>query len=273
VHRKLVPGGQSARAGVRCGRAGPGRGDRGAAHGRRRQEPLRHARRPLPPRQFDEVSDRADAPIEEALAMLVRERLTGMVPRRRERVVELWRPLLEERAGRNLDRSKSSSRTRRASATSCTICSTTSTWARTAAPMRTTKRARGRSGQAQGPVRRGRRGRAVRRRAGACRRIQSRARNVDTTAGGRRALSAEMSDDRRHGRFGGAGGAAPAAPGTARTSRAVRKSALRGQVRRGRGGRRAVRRRELDRLRGYLDKQLRTFRACWARLANRCSVA
>ena len=33
--------------------------------------------------KFDEVSDRADAPIEEALAMLVRERLTGRRRRRR----------------------------------------------------------------------------------------------------------------------------------------------------------------------------------------------
>ena len=30
--------------------------------------------------KFDEVSDRADAPIEEALALIVRERLTGMSP-------------------------------------------------------------------------------------------------------------------------------------------------------------------------------------------------
>ena len=30
--------------------------------------------------KFDEITDRADAPIEEALAMMVRERLTGMAP-------------------------------------------------------------------------------------------------------------------------------------------------------------------------------------------------
>src|SRR5262249_49934088 len=55
--------------------------------------------------KFDEVSDRTDAPIEEAIAMMVRERLTGMVPpAAAKRVVELWRPLIEERAGRNLDR-------------------------------------------------------------------------------------------------------------------------------------------------------------------------
>jgi cobaltochelatase CobT len=55
--------------------------------------------------KFDEVSDRTDAPIEEALAMLVRERLTGMTPPpAARRLVELWRPLLEDRAGKNLNR-------------------------------------------------------------------------------------------------------------------------------------------------------------------------
>src|SRR5207248_7845083 len=55
--------------------------------------------------KFDEVSDRADAPIEEAIAMMVRERLTGMTPpAAAKRVVDLWRPLIEQRAGRNLDR-------------------------------------------------------------------------------------------------------------------------------------------------------------------------
>src|SRR5205823_4226432 len=43
--------------------------------------------------KFDEVSDRTDAPIEEALSMLVRERLTGMTPPpAARRLVELWRP-------------------------------------------------------------------------------------------------------------------------------------------------------------------------------------
>src|SRR5471030_2623369 len=55
--------------------------------------------------KFDDITDRADAPIEDALAMLVRERLTGEVPPAAARkLVELWRPLIEERAGRNLDR-------------------------------------------------------------------------------------------------------------------------------------------------------------------------
>jgi len=49
--------------------------------------------------KFDEITDRADAPIEEALAMIVRERLTGETPPATARkLVELWRPLIEERA-------------------------------------------------------------------------------------------------------------------------------------------------------------------------------
>jgi cobaltochelatase CobT len=55
--------------------------------------------------KFDEITDRADAPIEDALAMMVRERLTGQTPPATARkLVELWRPLIEERAGRDLDR-------------------------------------------------------------------------------------------------------------------------------------------------------------------------
>ena len=55
--------------------------------------------------KYDEISDRADAPIEDAVAMIVRERLTGETPPATARkLVELWRPLIEERAGRNLDR-------------------------------------------------------------------------------------------------------------------------------------------------------------------------
>jgi cobaltochelatase CobT len=55
--------------------------------------------------KFDEVSDRADAPIEEAVALMVRERLTGQTPPpAAKKLVELWRPLIEDRAGRDLDR-------------------------------------------------------------------------------------------------------------------------------------------------------------------------
>jgi len=55
--------------------------------------------------KFDDVTDRADAPIEDAVAMMVRERLTGqMPPPAARKLVDLWRPFIEERAGRELDR-------------------------------------------------------------------------------------------------------------------------------------------------------------------------
>ena len=54
---------------------------------------------------FAEAQDRSDAPMEEALAMMVRERLTGLAPPlHARRVVELWRPWVEERAGAELDK-------------------------------------------------------------------------------------------------------------------------------------------------------------------------
>src|SRR4029077_13804869 len=55
--------------------------------------------------KFDDITDRADAPIEDAVAMMVRERLTGQAPPPAARkLLDLWRPLVEERAGRDLDR-------------------------------------------------------------------------------------------------------------------------------------------------------------------------
>ena len=55
--------------------------------------------------KFDEITDRADAPIEDALALMVRERLTGQAPPAAARkLVDLWRPWIEDRAGRDLDR-------------------------------------------------------------------------------------------------------------------------------------------------------------------------
>jgi cobaltochelatase CobT len=55
--------------------------------------------------KFDEITDRADAPLEEAVAMLVRERLTGAAPPpAAKKLVDLWRPWIEDRASRTLDR-------------------------------------------------------------------------------------------------------------------------------------------------------------------------
>ena len=54
--------------------------------------------------KYDEITDRADAPLSDALAMMVRERLTGLAPPNAARkVVDLWRPFLEERIGSQLD--------------------------------------------------------------------------------------------------------------------------------------------------------------------------
>ena len=50
-----------------------------------------------------EVSDRADAPLEEAVALMVRETLTGRaVPKSGEKLVGLWRGFVEEKAGGDL---------------------------------------------------------------------------------------------------------------------------------------------------------------------------
>jgi cobaltochelatase CobT len=54
--------------------------------------------------KFDDVTDRADAPIEDALALMVRERLTGQAPPpSAKKLVDLWRATIEDRAGKKLD--------------------------------------------------------------------------------------------------------------------------------------------------------------------------
>jgi len=51
-----------------------------------------------------DVRDKADAPLEEAIALVVREKLTGRpVPKSGERLVDLWRPWIEEKASGDLD--------------------------------------------------------------------------------------------------------------------------------------------------------------------------
>jgi cobaltochelatase CobT len=54
--------------------------------------------------RYAEITERADAPIEEALALLVRERLTGAPPpQSAKKLVDLWRPWVEDRASKTLD--------------------------------------------------------------------------------------------------------------------------------------------------------------------------
>ncbi|MGB6967429.1 MAG: cobaltochelatase subunit CobT [Xanthobacteraceae bacterium] len=105
VHRRLAPGGQQARAVFEAIEQA-----RVEAIGSRRMGGVaKNLAAMLDDRfhrgKFDDITDRADAPIEEALAMMVRERLTGQTPPPAARkLVDLWRPLIEKRAGRNLDR-------------------------------------------------------------------------------------------------------------------------------------------------------------------------
>ncbi|MGH8733738.1 MAG: cobaltochelatase CobT-related protein, partial [Burkholderiales bacterium] len=55
--------------------------------------------------RYADIAVRAEAPLEEALAMIVRERLTGRKPpRNAQRIVDLWRPWVEERAAADLDK-------------------------------------------------------------------------------------------------------------------------------------------------------------------------
>ena len=105
VHRRLLPGGQQARAvfdAVEQARVE-------AIGSRRMLGVAKNLTAMIDDRfhrgKFDEVTDRADAPIEEAVAMMVRERLTGQAPPpAAKKLVDLWRPFIEDRAGRGLDR-------------------------------------------------------------------------------------------------------------------------------------------------------------------------
>ncbi|MBX9930473.1 MAG: cobaltochelatase subunit CobT [Methylobacterium sp.] len=54
--------------------------------------------------KYEDITDRADAPMEDAVALMVRERLTGQAPPEAARkIVELWRSHIEDKAGTNLD--------------------------------------------------------------------------------------------------------------------------------------------------------------------------
>jgi cobaltochelatase CobT len=105
VHRKLMPGGQQARAAFEAVEQA-----RVEAIGAKRMMGVaRNLNAMLDDKfhrgRYDEITDRADAPIEDALAMIVRERLTGATPPpAARRIVELWQPWIEQRAGRDLDR-------------------------------------------------------------------------------------------------------------------------------------------------------------------------
>ena len=105
IHRRLMPGGQQARAVFESVEQA-----RVEAIGSRRMAGVKqNLSAMLDDRfhrgKFDEITDRADAPIEDAVALIVRERLTGEpAPKAARKLVELWRPFIEDRAGRDLDR-------------------------------------------------------------------------------------------------------------------------------------------------------------------------
>jgi cobaltochelatase CobT len=105
VHRRLAPQSQAARSlfdaveQARVESIGSRRMD-GVATNLTAMLEDRYHRGP-----YAEITDRADAPLEEAVAMMVRERLTGIAPPEgATRLVDLWRGFVEEKAGRDLDR-------------------------------------------------------------------------------------------------------------------------------------------------------------------------
>ncbi len=54
---------------------------------------------------YDAVSSREDAPLEDALALIARERLTGLAPPpHAKKIVDLWQEFIEQRARADLDR-------------------------------------------------------------------------------------------------------------------------------------------------------------------------
>ena len=109
VHRTLLPEGRNARAvfeaveQARCESIGARRMD-GVAKNIAAMLDDRYHRG-----QYEEITDRADAPLEDAVALMVRERLTGEAPpKSAEKLVSLWRDWIEEKAGGELDKLETS---------------------------------------------------------------------------------------------------------------------------------------------------------------------
>jgi cobaltochelatase CobT len=105
VHRRFSPTGRQARAiydaveQARCEALGSRRMD-GMRSNLEAMLQDRYRRSNL-----QEITEQAEAPMEDAVALMVRERLTGaMPPKSAEKVVELWRDTIETKAGHELDR-------------------------------------------------------------------------------------------------------------------------------------------------------------------------
>ena len=104
VHQRLVPMGQQARAAfeaaeqTRCESLGAIRMD-GVALNLSAMLEDRYQKA-----NFANLADRSDAPLEHALSLLLRERMTGMAPPAAAReMVNLWRGFIEEHAATALD--------------------------------------------------------------------------------------------------------------------------------------------------------------------------
>ncbi len=105
VHRRFSPEGRQARAifdaveQARCEALGSRRMD-GVRSNLNAMLQDRYHRANL-----DEISEQSEAPMEDAVALMVRERLTGtQPPKSAQKVVELWRETIETKAGQELDR-------------------------------------------------------------------------------------------------------------------------------------------------------------------------
>jgi cobaltochelatase CobT len=105
VHRRYAPEGQQARAifdaveQARCEAIGSLRMDGMRGNLAAMLQDKYHRA------NFDDVRDRSEAPMEDAVSLMVRERLTGAPPPKSARkLVDLWRDTIEAKAGGELDR-------------------------------------------------------------------------------------------------------------------------------------------------------------------------
>jgi cobaltochelatase CobT len=273
VHRKLIPGGQQARAvfdAVEQARVE-------AIGARRMSGVAKNLTAMLDDKfhrgKFDEITDRADAPIEEAVAMMVRERLTGQAPpAAAKKLVDLWRPIIENKAGRGLDRLEYliEDQARFGDAIHDLLDSLDMGEDRNEIPRKTTTPSRARTTAARTRTAR----RARRRTPKTCSACRSNRRSVRRRCpGGRRRghRRAEFGHvrRRRHGRFRNPVGAVASARRPQRASRAgIRR--FRFEIRRDRSRPRiSATPAELDRCAPSSTSSLPTCRARSARLANR----
>ncbi|MBJ3776036.1 cobaltochelatase subunit CobT [Acuticoccus mangrovi] len=104
VHQRYAPEGADARAvfdaveGARCDALGAQAMEGVASNLSAMLEDRYHRG------NYHEISDQADAPLQDALALLVREKLTGAAPPESAKtLVDLWRPALEGKIGDNLE--------------------------------------------------------------------------------------------------------------------------------------------------------------------------